>query len=323
MELPHRPASAESISEKEMLEKPWKYIGYKVFSRWIASDPSLFMLRRFGALNARVALSLQDEIAQLEEKLDYMDKRYSNRDCPDIHNGSFRDDLSGDEDDRRGLIRDVLPKKLAKYSMHRYLLGLPARPSITSTDEFLNGYSKIVSRGNCNLTDIAGVRRWLRLIRPKAISESESEYIDHQDDLVPIHLTTKSLGRNLLESIAFGGAWFPWGIPWLRNWFTREAPEDIVSLRNEETVWTSGQRLEKVSSVIISVAGLAMLIGPIWILAFLKPMTYRLAVMSSFIVVFFVVVAVTRSTLHESLAATAAYSAVLVVFLQAGVGSST
>jgi hypothetical protein len=148
-------------------------------------------------------------------------------------------------------------------------------------------------------------------------------YIDHDDDLVSIHPKTKSPGRNFLENVAFGGTWFPWGIPWLREWFSREAPKDIVSLRNEETVWPNDQRMEKVSSVLISVAGLAMLIGPVWILAYLKPIPYRLAVISSFIVVFFVVLAVTRSRLYESLAATAAYSAVLVVFLQAGVGSPT
>jgi hypothetical protein len=116
MESPHRPSSAESISLKEEKEKPWKYIGYKVFSRWVASDPSFFVLRRFGTLNARVALSLQDEIAQLEEKLDFMDKAYSSREIPDFHNGTFRNDLFNEEDDRKVLIRDVLPDKLAKYS---------------------------------------------------------------------------------------------------------------------------------------------------------------------------------------------------------------
>jgi hypothetical protein len=118
MESPHRPLSAESVSVGEEKEKPWKYVGYKVFSRWVASDPSFFVLRRFGTLNARVALSLQDEIAQLEEKLDFMDKRYSSRDIPDVHNGTFRLESFEDDDDRRTLIRDTLPKKLAKYSMY-------------------------------------------------------------------------------------------------------------------------------------------------------------------------------------------------------------
>jgi hypothetical protein len=148
----------------------------------------------------------------------------------------------------------------------------------------------------------------------------ESAYIDHDDDLVSIHPKARSPGRKFLENVAFGGKWNRRGIPWLRNWLSREAPQDIVSLRNEATVWPNDQRMEKVSSVTISVAGLAMLIGPIWILAYLRPIPYRLAVISCFIVVFFVVLAVTRSRLYESLAATAAYSAVLVVFLQAGVG---
>jgi hypothetical protein len=117
MESPHRPSSAESVSPQEEKDKPWKYIGYKIFSRWVASDPSFFVLRRFGTLNARVALSLQDEIAQLEEKLDYMDKLYSDRDTPDAHNGTFRDEpFAADEDDRNDLVRKILPEKLAKYS---------------------------------------------------------------------------------------------------------------------------------------------------------------------------------------------------------------
>jgi hypothetical protein len=167
------------------------------------------------------------------------------------------------------------------------------------------------------------VRDWLRNLRPTAIDVKESEYIDHDDDLVSIHPKSKSPGRNFLESVAFGGRFNPRGIPWLRRWFSRDAPKNVVSLGNEGTVWPNDQRLEWVSSVVISVVGLAMLIGPIWALAYLKPMIHRLAVISSFIVVFFVVLAVTRSRLYEALAATAAYSAVLVVFLQTGVGGST
>jgi hypothetical protein len=137
MDSPHRPSSAQSIGPREEKEKPWKYIGYKVFSRWVASDPSFFVLRRFGTLNARVALSLQDEIAQLEERLDHMDNKFSDRDTVDGHNGSFREDpfskkVDGGQasvhgapqaepssmgvDDRQTLVREILPVKLAKYS---------------------------------------------------------------------------------------------------------------------------------------------------------------------------------------------------------------
>lgn len=122
MESPHRPSSAESISPKEEKEKPWKYIGYRVFSRWVASDPSFFVLRRFGTLNARVALSLQDEIAELEERLDHMDKKYSDRDTDDVHNGTFREDqFSIGEYSRAQLVRQILPEKLARYSMDTHM----------------------------------------------------------------------------------------------------------------------------------------------------------------------------------------------------------
>jgi hypothetical protein len=324
MDSPHRPSSAESISPQEEKDKPWKYVGYKVFSRWIASDPSFFVLRRFGTLNARVALSLQDEIAQLEEKLDYMDKTYSDRNTPDAHNGTFRDDPFNGDDDRQNLVKVELPAKLTQYSMFSLvaLVDNKSKSDYVLLDSFLNSYSQLVSRGACRASDITSVRDWLKSTRPTAIDVRESQYIDHDDDLVSIHPKTKSPGRIFIEKFAFGSPWNPRGIPWLKALFSREAPKDFVSLRNEGTVWPNDQRMETVSSILISVVGIAMLIGPIWALAYIRSVVWRLGVISAFIVIFFVVLAVTRSRLYEALAATAAYSAVLVVFLQSGVGQS-
>jgi hypothetical protein len=322
MELPYRPSSTESVSLQEEREKPWKYIGYKVFTRWIASDPSFLILRQFGALNARVALSLQDEIVQLEEKLDYMDRLYSNRDAPDAHNGSFRDEPFTGDDDRQSLVRDVLPEKLARYSEFLRLL-LNRKLADHIVDSFLNGYSQLVSRGACRPEDVASVRLWLRVIRPTAIDLRESEYIDRDGDLVQLHPQTRYLGRNILGSILFGNRWIPWGIPWAQKWFRGKVPEDTISLKIEDTVWPNDDRLRRLSTFFVTVGGLGMLIGPIWALAYLKPIAYRLALISIFMMLFFVVLSLSRSRLIESLAATAAYSAVLVVFLQAGVGSSS
>lgn len=166
------------------------------------------------------------------------------------------------------------------------------------------------------------MRRWLRYIRPTAIDIRESEYIDHDDDLISIFPEKRSPTYGFVQYVAFGGRWNPWGIPWLKDWLLRGVPKDIISLKNEETIWTNGQRMEKVDSALISIVGLAMLIGPIWGLAYIQRMEYRLAVISGVIVVFFVVLVTTMSRLYEALVATAAYSAVLVVFLQAGVGRS-
>jgi hypothetical protein len=88
----------------------------QVYTRWIASNPSFLILRQFGALNARVVLSIQDEIAQLEAKLDHMDKIYSKQETLDAHNRSFREDPFTGDEDRQTLVRDALPEKLARYS---------------------------------------------------------------------------------------------------------------------------------------------------------------------------------------------------------------
>ncbi|EEU45428.1 uncharacterized protein NECHADRAFT_80333 [Fusarium vanettenii 77-13-4] len=98
-------------SEEEINLKPWKFIGYKGYAEFISSDDDWFILRRFGTLNIRVALALQDEVSVLEEKLKKLDATYSQRGAPDRHNGRLR----GDVEERRALI-ELLSDKLYKYT---------------------------------------------------------------------------------------------------------------------------------------------------------------------------------------------------------------
>ena len=86
-------------SQADINEKPWKYIGYQCFSSFVASDNDLFVLRRFSALSARVLLGLQDQLSRLEENLDYLEKRAREKDAPDVHNGSFRQETQEDRED--------------------------------------------------------------------------------------------------------------------------------------------------------------------------------------------------------------------------------
>jgi hypothetical protein len=84
----------------------------------MATDNAFLIVRRFGNLNARIALSMQDDIVQLEEKLDAIEKILCSKDQDwRLNNGSFREDpISA----RRDLIKDELPRKLAEYSEFRY-----------------------------------------------------------------------------------------------------------------------------------------------------------------------------------------------------------
>jgi len=83
----------------------------------MASDQTFFIVRKLGALNSRVPSSLQNEIVELEERLDFMDREYSKPGEPDVNNGSLRDDPFVEPDSRNKLVREILPQKLAKYSM--------------------------------------------------------------------------------------------------------------------------------------------------------------------------------------------------------------
>ena len=105
---------------------PLQYIGYRVLSQWLSTDQNFFIVRRFGALGARVALSLQDEVSQLEAQLTRIDRLASRKESKSedssseegpvfVNNGTFRVDPY---EDRWKLIKDDIPNALSKYCKH-------------------------------------------------------------------------------------------------------------------------------------------------------------------------------------------------------------
>ncbi|RYC62439.1 hypothetical protein CHU98_g3789 [Xylaria longipes] len=88
---------------EEVQKQPWKYVGYRRYAEFISSDSDLLIFRRFGALNARVGLLLQDKISLLEQNLINMDNEYSRRDADPINSGSLRDDM----EDREALLNEI------------------------------------------------------------------------------------------------------------------------------------------------------------------------------------------------------------------------
>lgn len=100
-------------TQEEIQRKPWKFIGYKGYADFIDSDNDFLILRRFGTLSARVALSLQDEISELERRLGDCDAKYSDRNARDVNNGTFRDELP----DRKELLQTIADK-ISRYSKY-------------------------------------------------------------------------------------------------------------------------------------------------------------------------------------------------------------
>ena len=150
-----------------------------------------------------------------------------------------------------------------------------------------------------------------RDINPRAIEEAEQEYIKYHDDRIHIQPRVKSWFRSVLEST------FLLDMPILRPYFERY-PQD-KRVQDGNTRWQNDERVDRFPSAVIGCVGLAMLIGPLWLLEYITRDPIRLGIITAFIVLFFVLIVVaTTAQLFEGLAATAAYSAVLMMFLQLG-----
>jgi hypothetical protein len=97
-------------TEPEIKERPWKYIGYKVFSEWCASCDDFFVVRRFGSIATRVILRMQWEISKLENQLSALDKESMFEMEEDANNGAFEYD-----DEERKDVLNQIEKRLKHY----------------------------------------------------------------------------------------------------------------------------------------------------------------------------------------------------------------
>ncbi len=98
---------------------------------------------------------------------------------------------------------------------------------------------------------------------------------------------------------------------------------DVEDFEMETTVYDRDSLIDKIVTCLILLLGLAMLIGPLWWLQEmsndqLSPQV-RLGVITGFLVLFTILLSnLTVARPFEVLAATAAYGAVLMVFMQLG-----
>jgi hypothetical protein len=131
-----------------------------------------------------------------------------------------------------------------------------------------------------------------------AIRDNEAQFINHTSDLFSLVPKSKSPLRRLLERSAQFRIFKYW----------RVERTDLEAHDKENEFYTSDERIDACVSVIITVIGLAMLIAPLWILKFTPDPVKSLAIITTFIVLFLVLVSyATVSRAFEALGATAAY----------------
>ena len=91
--------------------------GYRGLGKVLSDEQTFLMVRKFGELNVRAMLALQDEIVQLEEELN--DREEYNREIvdEDYNNGSMRNDP---DSERMQLIKKAIVPALTTYSEHSF-----------------------------------------------------------------------------------------------------------------------------------------------------------------------------------------------------------
>ncbi|CZR62673.1 uncharacterized protein PAC_12570 [Phialocephala subalpina] len=104
-----------------------------------------------------------------------------------------------------------------------------------------------------------------------------------------------------------------------KPWRVKRKGIDSSDYDAKHELYMSDERIDGCISVTIAVAGLVMLIAPLWILEFTSSNKASLAWITGFITLFLCVVTyATAAKPFETLGATAVYSVVLMVFLQIG-----
>lgn len=187
-----------------------------------------------------------------------------------VHNGSFRQETS---QARFDLIREI-DLKLRAYN------------------ELINQHSKIRGRPQVSDRDRISLSNWFSN-NDAAILAEETNYVEHSEDLFAVIPKSKTPLRSLLERSSHFRLFRLWLKP--------------VKGGDENVRYTSDERIDMFVSVIIASIGLVMLIVPLWWLAFITWVVYRLAIITCFVVVFLCFVSFTTiARPFETLGAAAA-----------------
>lgn len=195
---------------------------------------------------------------------------------------------------------------LIKRPLIRLHLPLHADIDRNFLDELVLQHSQLRARPPVPKKDICSLENWF-YNNGNAILAEETGYIKHHSDLFPLVPISKSPLRSLLERSSH--------FRLLRLWQRKDMHHSAS--QDENVHYISDEKIDSFIAAFIMSLGLIMLIAPLWILAFLGGLVQRLGVISAFIGLFVALVSITTvAKPFESLAAAAAYSAVLMVFLQ-------
>ena len=183
-----------------------------------------------------------------------------------------------------------------------------------TTDDLASSFSQIKSRPSAQEHELRNLKNWFETY-PQAIDPLEQHFLDkdHQPlegDLFPIVARPKSPLRWLLHKSRFLRFRFP----------LKHRPDRIKS---PLTKYHSDTGFDNMVCTITVLIGLALLFAPMWCLHYVNEMTYMLAIITGFVTLFaFWLWVAAGPRQFEILLGTAAYAAVLYIYLQVAGGGA-
>lgn len=276
----------------------------------MASDDDLFVFRRFANINAQVILWMQNQIAQKETRLEAIHTYV--KDLP-MDSGWRNDSFEWDAAHLKE--RDDLMRELSALVLHYSKFGcLVSSQKLTQeVDKYVEAFSHMRSRPAADDRQIMNVRNWLNDGNGDyraAIDAAETHsYMNPKfaPDLISISSRSRPpLGRCLESCQPLQ----------LSKWFSATFI-DGKHVKSATTTYSSDSKFEKLTNRSIIAGGLIMLLVPLWLLECFSGSKIRLSIITTFIVVFMLVMmTATINRPFEVVAASAAYAAVLMVFMQ-------
>ncbi|KAF2492985.1 hypothetical protein BU16DRAFT_620278 [Lophium mytilinum] len=268
----HHPTCIESFQQ-----------GYPRLSAFMNSDRDFVTFRYFGRLHARILLQKQDEIIELEERLDELDR---NEATAHFHRSRRHD--------RNTIRQDILRE---------------AERKLEDYNKLLHSYYEHIERPKPERMKTQSVCNWMNGNKP--LIQPESTFLNDFDDLsTPNERTDQGGLDRVLEKYAYS----------LRKNGPRKqffsALDDSSKSNDRHVLLLSPSRIHAVSRFLTTALAVLTLTVPIVVLYVVHAMTSRLCIISLFTALFSSALSwLTHSRNYEIFSATAAYCAVMVVFV--------
>lgn len=276
--------------------------GYPQLAAFKASEQNFMLYRSFSCVHARLLLRLQASIQALESELDSLDRLHNETAEGRSRLASWDNDVGACEDEKaQGLrTRETILEEL--------------RIKVNQYDELLIKARELVGFQRPSSRDYGNVCRFFRKVGP--VVEEDEEYLTWREDIITLRHGREWAGFDgLVEELLhkFDG-------PLIRFFFC--TPAQLRKSTDKDIYYYSPTRVSKLVNAFITIVIFALLAAPVLSMYHLSTLKTHEAIFSAIgvLMVFTLLfaaamAALTKARRHELFAASAAYCAVLVVFI--------